>query len=146
MMRAPPSTITLWMPKAPNRSSKAVRLTCPRAFMGNRRIRAPAASSTCWRSTSAGSPAAIQGDRMLTQQVRAQWERSRLSATIGWGFLPSTRRTVRRGLSARTVPIPQDSVVRRPQLVRQGHGERTAQRQWLTRPGRNGTIHALRIT
>ena len=84
---------------------------------------------------------------MLTQQVRAQRE---AQPTVGhdglWilAFYQAYGETWIVGQDG--TDTHQDSVVRRPQLVGQGHGQSTAQRQWLAMTGRDGTIHTLRVT
>ena len=84
---------------------------------------------------------------MLTQQVRAQWEAQPAVSHDGLWVLAFDQAHGETGIVGQYGPdTHQDSVVRRPQLVRQGHGESPAQRQWLTRTGRDGTIHTLRIT
>ena len=84
---------------------------------------------------------------MLTQQVRAQWEAQPAVGHDGLRVLAFCQAHGETGIVGQYGPdTHQDSVVRRPQLVRQGHGQRTAQRQWLTRTGRDGTIHTLCVT
>src|SRR5262245_1011870 len=84
---------------------------------------------------------------MRTQQVRAQWEaQAAVSHNRLWALAFDQAHGETGIVGQYGTDTHQDSVVRRPQLVRQGHGQHTAQRQWLTRTGRDGTIHTLRIT
>src|SRR5262245_39396851 len=84
---------------------------------------------------------------MCTQQVRAQWEAQAAVSHNRLWVLAFDQAHGETGIVGQYgTDTHQDSVVRRPQLVGQGHGPRTAQRQWLTRTGRDGTIHTLRIT
>jgi hypothetical protein len=87
------------------------------------------------------------GQGMRTQQVRAQWEAQAAVSHNRLWVLAFDQTHGETGIVGQYgTDTHQDSVVRRPQLVCQGHGLRTAQRQWLTRTGGDGTIHTLRIT
>ena len=84
---------------------------------------------------------------MLAQQIRAQREAQPAVGHDGLrvlAFYQAYGET--RIVGQDCADTHQDSVMSRAQLVRQGHGQRTAECQWLTGTGGDGTIHTLRVT
>ena len=108
---APPSTIRVDIPNPARQPSNSPRSILPSSSNGIFNSRAPALTNALSRAGSAVSVVAIHGLPLI--RVFSRWKRlalggvrNRLSNTTACGLAPSTSLTVRRGSSAKTVPMP----------------------------------------
>ena len=105
---APPSTRTDTTPKSASARSAASTSTRPSAARGTRTTRTPSSRSASSLATAASSPVRISVgiSRAVVTSLPPRGVRSCVSNTTRMGLSPGTWRTLRRGSSASTVPMP----------------------------------------